>query len=161
MRFATIVRVFFVLTLFVAGSASAQSYMATLQGSQEVPPNTSPATGLGCFTYDAASALLSFEIAYSGLTAAEVGAHIHGPAPAGANAGVQFALPAGALKIGSVGPLTALQLADLNGGLYYVNIHSNAFPGGEIRGQILATQDPCTVAVEEQPWSLIKEFYRD
>ena len=161
MRIAAIVRMMFVMALVFAGSASAQTYMATLQGSQEVPPNASPATGIGCFTYDPASGLLSFEIAYSGLTAAEVGAHIHGPAPVGANAGVQFGLPAGPLKIGSVGPLSAAQLADLNGGLYYVNIHTNNFPGGEIRGQIMMSQEPCTVAVEEQPWSLIKEFYKD
>ena len=33
--------------------------------------------------------------------------------------------------------LTEAQEADLNGGLNYVNLHTTAFPGGEIRGQLI------------------------
>jgi hypothetical protein len=36
----------------------------------------------------------------------------------------------------------------------YINIHSTTFPGGEIRGQILAT-----VPAEESSWGAIKELY--
>jgi hypothetical protein len=82
--------------------------------------------------------VLSFNISFGGLEGTESIAHVHGPAPAGTGAGVVFNLPAGSPKVGS-SPLTAGQIADLQAGLYYVNIHSDLCPGGEIRGQILAT----------------------
>jgi hypothetical protein len=152
MRFFLTAVTAIVLLLGLTGPASAQNYSATLEGSQEVPPNASSASGTGLFTLDGAN-LLHYNIVFSG-TASETGAHIHGAAPVGVNAGIVFALPLGNPKIGFVGPLTAAQVADLNAGLYYVNIHSTAFPGGEIRGQILAT-----VPAEESSWGAIKELY--
>jgi hypothetical protein len=41
----------------------------------------------------------------------------------------------------------AQQLEQLNGGLWYVNIHNQSFPGGEIRGQILLVPEPSTLAL--------------
>ena len=74
------------------------------------------------------------------------------------NAGVIFPLPLGSPKVGILGPLTVVQLAELTGGLWYVNIHSNLFPGGEIRGQILTGICP-PVSVDESSWGRIKAMY--
>jgi hypothetical protein len=102
--------------------------------------------------------VLHYNVTYSDLLAAETGAHIHGPAPAGTNAGVIFPLPLGSPKVGTVGPLTASQITYLNGGLLYVNVHSVLYPGGEIRGQIVAGS--CTVPVDDSTWGAIKALYR-
>ncbi|MBI2906509.1 MAG: CHRD domain-containing protein [Chloroflexi bacterium] len=110
---------------------------ATLQGSQEVPPTASTATGSGAFTIDTAANTLSFNITFSGLIGgAETAAHIHGPAAAGVNAGVLFPLPLGSPKTG-VWNYPEASEADILAGRTYVNIHTPLLPGGEIRGQIL------------------------
>ena len=137
----------------LAGSASAQNYSATLDGLQEVPPNASPGSGIGTFTLDAFN-VLSYNITFAGLVATETAAHIHGPASYGVAAGVIFPLPVGSPKVGTVGPLNATQVGYLNAGLLYVNVHSTAYTGGEIRGQIVAT-----VPVEETSWGAIKGLY--
>lgn len=107
-----------------------------MTGAQQVPPNASPATGSGCLILNQATHTLRYAIGFEGLTAPETAAHIHGFAPAGANAGILFPLPLGNPKVGSV-TTTAAQEANLIAGLAYVNIHTTAFPGGEIRGQVL------------------------
>jgi hypothetical protein len=68
----------------------------------------------------------------------EILAHIHGPAAPGVGpAPVVVALPVGNNKVGcAVAPPPPFNKAELFKNLYYVNIHSAAFPGGEIRGQI-------------------------
>ena len=139
-------------TLALASVASAQNFVATIDGGQV--PTGSSATGTGIFSLDA-SKMLSFEITFSGLGSSEIGAHIHGPAAPNSNAGIVFPLPLGEPKIGMVGPLTAQQEADLNAGLYYVNIHTTNFPGGEIRGQILQSSVPN----ESSSWSKVKGLY--
>jgi hypothetical protein len=144
------------LAVLAAAPASAQNYVVQLDGLQEVPPNASTATGSGTLSLDAAK-MLSFNISYSGLSSAETGAHIHGAGGPGVNAGVQFPLPLGSPKVGSVGPLTAQQEADLNAGLYYVNVHTETFPGGEIRGQIELEQVP----VEPTTWGRVKQLLLD
>ena len=150
------------LAVVFAGSASAQNYVAHLSGANEVPPRATPATGLACFTLedDGVYIFLNYELSFSGLTAAQTGAHIHGPAAVGVNAGILFPFPLGTPVFGTVGPLTAVQLGQLNGALWYVNVHSTTFPGGEIRGQILASGTPCTVPTEETTWGRVKSLYR-
>jgi hypothetical protein len=141
--------------LMIATTANAQiSFSATIDGLQPVPPTNSPATGSATMTLDESN-MLSYEIAFSGLDATETIAHFHGPAPVGANAGVQFGLPLGSPKVGTAGPLSASQVDDLMAGLWYINIHSQAFPGGEIRGQVLMV----VVPNEEHSVSSIKSSY--
>lgn len=144
--------------LFVSPASAQQYFQANLDGLQVVTPNASPAVGFGCFTLNPDSTL-DYQVSYVGLLGVETSAHIHGPAPAGVNAGVQFAFALGTPKVGTFGPLTGAQMSDLMSGLYYVQIHTNLFPGGEIRGQILASGSPCTVATEETTWGIVKKLY--
>jgi hypothetical protein len=110
---------------------------ATLDGKSEVPPNTSAGKGTADIDYDAASKKLSWKLTYSGLSGPATAAHFHGPAAAGANAGVAVAIPnATTSPVEGSATLTDAQAADLTGGKYYVNIHTAANPGGEIRGQV-------------------------
>lgn len=124
-------------TIAFAGPAFAEKMKATLDGKAEVPPNTSAATGTADLDYDAASKKLSWKVTYSGLSGPATAAHFHGPAAAGANAGVKvpIANPTTSPVEGSA-TLNDEQAADLMAGKYYVNIHTAANPGGEIRGQV-------------------------
>ena len=63
-------------------------YEATLTGTQEVPPNTSAGRGTAEIQYNSSNNTLSWKVTYSGLSGPVTGAHIHGPAAVGANAGI-------------------------------------------------------------------------
>jgi len=120
-----------------AGSASAEKLKATLDGKSEVPATTSAGTGTADLDYDAATKKLSWKVSYSGLSGPATAAHFHGPAEAGKNAGVAVAIPnATSSPAEGSATLTDAQAADLVAGKYYVNIHTAANPGGEIRGQV-------------------------
>src|ERR1700687_3263169 len=120
-----------------AGPAFAEKMKATLDGKSEVPANTTAGKGTADIDYDAASKKLTWKLTYSGLTGPATAAHFHGPAEPGKNAGVAVAIPAAALSPaeGSA-TLTDAQAADLMAGKFYINIHTAANPGGEIRGQV-------------------------
>jgi hypothetical protein len=110
---------------------------ATLDGKSQVPPNTSAATGTADIDYDPASKKLSWKLSYSGLSGPATAAHFHGPAEPGKSAGVAVAIPnATSSPVEGSATLTDAQAADLTAGRYYVNIHTAANPGGEIRGQV-------------------------
>ncbi|MDE5453079.1 CHRD domain-containing protein [Bradyrhizobium sp. CSA112] len=120
-----------------AGPASADKMKATLDGKAQVPPNTSAGKGTADIDYDPASKKLSWKLSYSGLSGPATAAHFHGPAEAGKNAGVAVAIPnAASSPVEGSATLTDAQAADLVAGKYYVNIHTAANPGGEIRGQV-------------------------
>jgi len=121
-----------------AGPAFADKYKATLDAKSEVPPNASAATGSADIDYDTATKKPSWKISYSGLTGPASAAHFHGPAEAGKNAGVEVAIPnAGTSPVEGSATLTDAQAADLAGGKLYINFHTAANPGGEIRGQVV------------------------
>jgi len=115
---------------------------ATLNGSQEVPPSTSTATGSGKFTIDTTANTLSINISFTGLSGAPTSAHIHGPALPGAIANVLFDLT----PLGLTSPITGTwsypeaSEADILAGRTYVEFHTALFPQ-EIRGQILPTSN--------------------
>ncbi|MCA6111409.1 CHRD domain-containing protein [Bradyrhizobium cenepequi] len=121
-----------------AGPAFADKYKATLDGKSEVPSNNSSGTGTADIDYDPATKKLSWKVTYSGLSGPATAAHFHGPAEAGKNAGVAVPIPniATSPAEGSA-TLTDAQAADLLAGKYYVNVHTAANPGGEIRGQVV------------------------
>ena len=132
--FATLV---FGAAVAFAGPASAEKLKAVLDGKSEVPATTSAGTGAADLDYDAATKKLSWKLTYSGLSGPATAAHFHGPAEAGKNAGVMVPIPGIATSPaeGSA-TLTDAQASDLQAGKLYVNIHTAANPGGEIRGQV-------------------------
>jgi CHRD domain len=121
--------------------AAGTTFKASLNGASEVPPNTSAGKGSVTVTFDPASKQLTWDGTFSGLSGPATAAHIHGPAEAGKNAGV--AVPLSQKDTPFTSPfkgsatLTDAQAADLMGGRYYVNIHTEANKGGEIRGQLM------------------------
>ncbi len=124
-------------TVALAGPAFAEKMKATLDGKSEVPPNTSAGTGTADIDYDAAAKKLSWKLTYSGLSGPATAAHFHGPAEAGKNAGVALAIPSATTSpVEGSATLTDAQAADLAAGKYYINVHTAANPGGEIRGQV-------------------------
>jgi CHRD domain len=128
----------FAVGFLSAASAATIDYRATLSGKSEVPPTTSNASGDVLATLDTGSKKLSYTITYFGLSGPATAAHFHGPAAAGANAGV--AVPIGSNpaspSTGSV-DLTEAQMKDLEAGNWYANVHTEANKGGEIRGQLM------------------------
>ncbi|PJG51016.1 CHRD domain-containing protein [Bradyrhizobium forestalis] len=132
-----VIAVFALGAVAFAGSANAEKLKATLDAKAEVPATTSSATGSADLNYDAASKKLSWTVTYSGLSGPATAAHFHGPAESGKNAGVAVAIPnAASSPVKGEATLTDAQAADLLGGKYYINIHTAANPGGEIRGQV-------------------------
>jgi len=126
------------LCLSAVSFAATIPMRASLNGAQEVPPNLgTPATGTAVLTFDTVSRLLSWSISYSGLQSPISDAHFHGPTPAGVDAGVQISIGPGASPLVGSATLTPQQASDLLAGQYYINIHSDLLPGGEIRGQVV------------------------
>ena len=110
-----------------------------LSGASEVPPVTSSASGTVEANLNKQTNELSWTVTYSGLSGPATGAHFHGPAMAGANAGVVVPITGSLTSpIRGAASLTAAQAADLMAGKWYVNLHTAANPNGEIRGQLPA-----------------------
>ncbi len=125
----------------VDNNADVTTLIVPLSSDQEVPPlNIEGATGEGNMTLDTATGALSGSVAVSGTTGAPVMAHIHqgfagtnGPVIVGLEGnddGSVWTVPADTV-------LDTPQLAALTAGEMYINVHTEANPGGELRGQIL------------------------
>ena len=113
------------------------TFKATLKAADEVPPNSSSATGTLTATYDTTTKQLDYTATYSGLTGPATMAHFHGPAEPGKNAPVVVPVVGSvASPIKSSATLTDAQAADLMAGKWYFNVHTAANKGGEIRGQV-------------------------
>ena len=120
------------------------AFTSLLNGGQEVPETNSNAFGVAFMTLEKDTGTLYYSITFTDdkLVGTETATHFHGPANPGESAAVVFTVspdvsPLGSPKTGSVGPLTNKQVNDLTKGLFYLNIHTSAFSGGEIRGQVL------------------------
>lgn len=130
----------FALITMVVDLASADTikFKADLSASNEVPPNASAGKGTLDATYDTISKQLTYTVNYTGLTGPATAAHFHGPAASGANAGVAVPVQSGlSSPIAGMATLTDAQAADLTGGRWYFNIHTDANKAGEIRGQVV------------------------
>jgi hypothetical protein len=117
--------------------AAMMNFHANLSGKGEVPANTSAGTGTVTATYDTASKKLTWKGAYSGLTGPATAAHFHGPAPAGKNAGVMVPIAPATSPLEGSATLNDAQAKALMDGDMYVNVHTAANKGGEIRGQLM------------------------
>ena len=116
------------------GTAFAADIKVTLSGTNEVPPVTTAASGGGTIKIGDDGSV-SGSVSTTGV--AGTVAHIHEGA-AGTNGpvivpltneGDTYKVPAGA-------KLTEAQMATFKAGNLYINVHSAAHPGGEIRGQL-------------------------
>jgi hypothetical protein len=120
--------------------ASTQTLRAQLSGAQEVPADTSTATGSCTASVDTASGHLTFSGTFSGLRAAATAAAIHGLVGSGAIAGVivpqTTVTNAVSGTFSGSGTLTSQELAGTLAGQTYCEIDDAAFPSGEIRGQL-------------------------
>ncbi|HUI13498.1 MAG TPA: CHRD domain-containing protein [Xanthobacteraceae bacterium] len=124
----------------VPSYAATTAFKADLKGSSEVPPNTTGGTGSVTANYDPATKTLTWNGTFSGLTGPATAAHFHGPAGPGKNAGVAIWISEKGKPLASPfkgsAKLTDAQASDLMNGQWYVNVHTKANPGGEIRGQL-------------------------
>ena len=125
-----------------AGAVHAEvlHFTAKLNGAAETPPNDSKGTGMAMVSLDTATKKLEWKVDYSGLSGPATMAHFHGPAPAGKAAGVAVALSDAASGAKGSATLTDEQIGQLKSGMWYVNVHTAAHPGGEIRGQVMAAK---------------------
>lgn len=139
-KFAMKLAGFAVSALLFSGTASLAEMVkmaATLDGAQQSPPVATDGKGTAQLTFDTETKKLDWTIEYSGLSGAPAAGHFHGPADAGANAGVAVPLEGDlASPIKGSATLTDAQAADLMAGKYYLNLHTAANKGGEIRGQV-------------------------
>ncbi len=121
-----------------------------MSGAQETPANSSTALGKLDVYYSKTTRTLNFSFEWSGLTGAVTAFHIHGLAPTGYSTGVVQTLSTSGIVRCSASSTTAcgrysgtmqvdgfvVKEQDLLNGMYYVNLHTSTYPGGEIRGQI-------------------------
>jgi CHRD domain-containing protein len=128
--------------LGVQGAAQGQAHLtAKLTGPQEVPSVATAATGTAWLTLTSGG--VSFYVTVNGLSGPIIAAHIHN-AQAGTNGGVVRTLTGdfvgntgtGIWTAADAEPLTPALITQLMNGNCYVNVHTAANPGGEIRGQI-------------------------
>ena len=127
-------------------------FVMTLDGSQEDPPVMTSGAGSGTATLDTVTRLFSWNITFSGLSAAQTAAHFHATALQCESAGVVITLPNGSPIVGSQ-ILTAQQATDVQAGRWYVNVHTTAHSGGEIRGQVMPPplDDPIPGPIRSSP----------
>jgi CHRD domain len=125
-------------------------FFADLSAEEQSATTISPGTGRAEFSLERENLRLSWKVTYSKLTSAATGAHIHGPQRPGTNAGIQVDLAPKGLNSPLQGSaiLTDAQLEYLLAGRMYVNIHSVAYPPGELRGQIQRHPPPAPQATQ-------------
>ncbi len=111
----------------------------------------SPGSGEATVTLNPSETTISYHMTFSGLVGVEFAAHFHRP-----DAAVAFGLPLRSPKIGEwVNPGADIVDA-LRAGQLYVVIHTNTYPGGELRANLF----PQLVPTREATWGAIKSLYR-
>ncbi|WCR10898.1 CHRD domain-containing protein [Paracoccus stylophorae] len=118
--------------------AEEMKYTADLSGASEVPANESAATGSADVTVDTEAKTVSWTVSVQDLTGEPTAAHIHGPAGEDENAPPVIDMSDSIME-GSA-DITDEQIGELQDGQYYVNVHTEEYPDGEIRGQLAAAE---------------------
>ena len=114
------------------------AFSTQMTGMNQVPPVATVATGRVDAVLDKNTRLFRWKMSYRGLNSPVTAAHFHGPAAIGSPARIAlpFKAPVKSPYEGQA-TLTEAQAQDLLRGHWYANIHSEAHPGGEIRGQMI------------------------
>jgi len=143
--------------LFATTQAGAMTivYNVDLSGTQSVPANASTAFGSATVTVDDVADTVGVVLSFSNLTGGTAGAaHIHCCVATDANGPVVIPFTGfPATTSGTYSNLftgvSAANIAGIEAGLAYINIHNTVFPGGEIRANILAAPvpEPSSVAL--------------
>ena len=154
-----------VAALPLQAGAAIVTHSFNLNGVQEVPPNGTPAAGSAEVTIDDLLGTITFFAAVFNLDGAPVAAHLHpggvgvvappvydlgavadagGPVTIGTfEVDSSFAL-AGVAKPIDLGLAAAINSSPF---LFYMNIHTDVFPGGEVRGQLAVAPIPVPAAL--------------
>ena len=124
----------------VAAKAAPATFKVALTGAQQVPAVATPGSGTANLTYDPATRMLTWNVTYSGLSGPATMAHFH-VGGAGKNGPVAIWIskqgsPAES-PIKGEATLTPEQAQQFTAGDWYVNVHTQAHPAGEIRGQVM------------------------
>ena len=108
----------------------------------------SDGTGAGWLRLNPGTNAIEWSIIYGNLTGDPTMAHFHGPAGPGENAAAQIALDHTQNPMIGSAVISDDQELQLLENLWYVNIHTEAYPAGEIRGQVMRViPEPATVAL--------------
>ena len=122
------------LTTLNVGAAFDADIKVTLSGANEVPPVTTPASGGGTITVADDGSILG-GVCTTGVVG--TAAYIHeGAAGTNGPAVVRLTKDGDYYKVPSGAKFTPAQMASFEAGHLYINVHSAANPGGEIRGQL-------------------------
>ena len=135
-----------VCALFLCGSCSkdnnsslpnpVSTYKATLNGGSVVTPINTMASGNATASYNSDTKVLSVTLNSAGLVA--ISAHIHkGTAGMSGPILYAFAAPYNSQIYLTTLPLELSQEADLFANGLYIDVHSDSYPNGEIRGQLI------------------------
>ena len=119
----------------VAAQAEMMKFTTVMTGSAELPPADSAATGTAEVTLDTKAKTVTWVYTHVGLSGDMTAAHIHGPATVTESAGPVIDTMSETMT--GTAPITDAQAAELTAGMYYFNVHTEKFPGGEIRGQLM------------------------
>lgn len=125
-------------------------FSARLNGAQEVPAVVTDALGVASFTLNATRDTLCIRGNFTGLSGPITGAHIHTGMP-GVSGPVLIGLTDMVMGNTLMGQITGSAVtpeiiaAHVRGELY-LNVHTNMYPDGEIRGQIVPETDWAFVA---------------
>lgn len=132
------------LTMTFSAAATIIPLTATIDGAQaNAGAGTgSLATGSAMMWLDDSTNVFSWNIGWSGIVGTVTAAHFHGPALPAVNGGVQVPILLSSSPIMGNATINAGQATDLLNGLWYINIHTAQFGGGEIRGQVLTVPEP-------------------
>ena len=128
-----------------AGSADTERYGERLSRMPVDLRTTSTISGAGVVTAELAGNELTITVRFGGLRSGVTAAHVHN-APVARRGGVAFGIDVGAAagtagEITDTVTLTVDQVAELRGERYYVQIHTENNPGGELRGWLLRHDD--------------------
>ena len=160
-----------------AAQAAIIHFTVSLNGANENPANASPGTGSATVDIDTVAKLMTLDVTFSGLLGLTSASHIHCCAPTPAsNAPVATQTPsfigfplgvtsgsfantfdmslASSYRPGFITdhggtPASAFDflLAGMLAGQAYLNIHTQTFPGGEIRGTLIQVPEPASIAL--------------